>query len=59
MTSPEFNEPCPFCGIRIFPIKEGPFKRCPICGGRWYESGGGGIRSSLDTGGGGACAVVG
>ena len=55
----DFNEPCPFCGIRIFPIKEGPFKRCPICGGRWYESGGGGIRSSLDTGGGGACAVVG
>ena len=35
------TEPCPFCGRRIEPIREGIFKRCPVCGRKWYESGGG------------------
>ena len=37
----EMTEPCPFCGKRIEPIRDGIFKRCPECGRRWYEGGGG------------------
>jgi len=37
----KMTEPCPFCGSRITPIKQGIFKRCPRCGGKWYEGGGG------------------
>ena len=35
------TEPCPLCGKRIKPITAGPIKKCPQCGGEWYETGGG------------------
>jgi Zn-finger nucleic acid-binding protein len=48
------TEPCPFCGARIVPIVYGPFKKCPACGGMWYESGGGTTRRRYGGGGAGA-----
>jgi len=52
----EVTEPCPFCGRRVEPIREGIFKRCPACGGKWYESGGGGRSRRPSTPGAGAAA---
>jgi Zn-finger nucleic acid-binding protein len=51
------TEPCPFCGARIVPIIYGFFKKCPICGGVWYESGGGGRTIKKGYGGGGSGAA--
>ena len=51
------TEPCPFCGKRIVPIRDGVFKRCPECGRRWYESGGGGRHARPWTPGAGAAAA--
>ena len=48
------TEPCPFCRARIVPIIYGSFKKCPACGGVWYESGGGGRTTRRGYGGGGA-----
>jgi hypothetical protein len=54
------REPCPFCRVRIVPIKAGPFKQCPLCGGYWAEGGGGSSSYRPSEGsGGGAVAVVG
>ncbi|MEM2175035.1 MAG: hypothetical protein QXG39_08720 [Candidatus Aenigmatarchaeota archaeon] len=41
------KEPCPECGYRIKPIKVGAFKKCPLCGFTWYESGGGTKQKTL------------
>jgi Zn-finger nucleic acid-binding protein len=46
-------EECPFCGLRVKPIIAGVnIKKCPACGGLWYDAGGG-IRKSYVGGGGG------
>ena len=51
------TEPCPFCGKRINPIKDGIFKRCPECRRRWYESGGGRSNRNYHAPGAGAAAA--
>ena len=53
------TEPCPFCGKRIVPIRAGIFKRCPACGGSWYEGGGGGFRRTHAPGAGAASQEAG
>ncbi|MCS7110311.1 MAG: hypothetical protein NZ956_02435 [Candidatus Caldarchaeum sp.] len=53
------TEPCPFCSERIIPrIDVFGAKRCPKCGGRWFESGGGRRHGSETDGGGGAQAAA-
>ena len=52
------SEPCPFCGARIKPIKVGEFKKCPVCGGTWYESGGGSAKTPTSFSGGGGAEVA-
>jgi len=51
------TEPCPFCRARIVPVIYGSFKKCPVCGGVWYESGGGGRTTRRGYGGGGSGSV--
>ncbi|MEM1948222.1 MAG: hypothetical protein QXG52_09085 [Candidatus Caldarchaeum sp.] len=51
------SEPCPFCGRRITPIHDYlGGKKCPCCGGRWFESGAGRRPSQHGGAGGGDSA---
>lgn len=48
------SEPCPFCGARIKPIMIGGIKKCPLCGGMWYDDSRGIRETPAVAGGGGA-----
>jgi hypothetical protein len=52
------GEPCPFCGARIVPLIVGGFKKCHICGGMWYDAGGGRTIGRGYVGGGAGAAEV-
>ncbi|MDW8360578.1 MAG: hypothetical protein RMK31_08380 [Candidatus Caldarchaeum sp.] len=53
------TEPCPFCGSRVEPrVDFIGAKKCPRCGGRWFEGGGPGGGGYFSGGGAGGCEAA-